>query len=493
MNSPDNRQFDLEKYNYLLNGLECIELKLSELKLENHEIRIDSEFFQKEYIKLYEKLNNSVELGDIVYMSDVSSNGSFSKVKNILSDVNEKVIPYIRSSNVGETFIDLENTNKISKESHEQLKLSQTKKLDVIMARKGKIGGASIVLDNEINCNCNENVIKLSINDKEKYNPYYMLAFLNSKYGLKQTERISTGNVQPWISIYQIRKMKLVELSNIFQLKIEEIIKKAYTLRNNNKREYDLAENLLKEKLGLKYIDEVKQNKTEKNFLDTFVKYGRIDSEFFEKKYEILDQCLSNQNSKKLSDIVNIKKSIEPGSDAYISNGVPFIRISNFSKYGIKDTDIYLDEKKYELEKLKPKKNTILLSKDGTIGIAYKVEEDLNIITSGAIIHLILKDSELDIDYLTLVLNSDIVKMQAERSSGGSIIKHWRSEDIKNVKVPVLPSQIQNEISSKVKKSFLMRKESERLINLASKSIEIAIEVSESEALEYLEKNISEI
>lgn len=110
-------------------------------------------------------------------MSDVSSNGSFRFVQDTLNDNYPKVIPYIRSGNVGETFINSNDLIKISQEAHSVLKLSVTKLYDVMMARKGKIGGASIITERETNFNCNENVIKLSIEDKEKYNPFYFTAF----------------------------------------------------------------------------------------------------------------------------------------------------------------------------------------------------------------------------------------------------------------------------------------------------------------------------
>ena len=37
----------------------------------------------------------------------------------------------------------------------------------------------------------------------------------------------------------------------------------------------------------------------------------------------------------------------------------------------------------FDIPELKPKKDTILFSKDGSIGIAYKVQSDLNVFTSG--------------------------------------------------------------------------------------------------------------
>ena len=183
-----------------------------------------------------------------------------------------------------------------------------------------------------------------------------------------------------------------------------------------------------------------------------------------------------------------MQKSIEPGSDYYLKEGVPFVRVADLTKFGVIEPSIYLDKDIFK-EVIRPKQDTILMSKDGSIGIAYKVEKDEDFITSGAILHLqIINDSILP-DYLTLVLNSKIVQMQAERDSGGSIIQHWKPSEISNVVIPILPMEKQLEISQLVQESFRLRSESKRLLNVAKTAVEIAISENEETALNYLKEN----
>ena len=138
---------------------------------------------------------------------------------------------------------------------------------------------------------------------------------------------------------------------------------------------------------------------------------------------------------------------------------------------------------------IRPKQDTILMSKDGSIGIAYKVEKDEDFITSSAILHLQIIDDNILPDYLTLVINSKVVQMQAERDAGGSIIQHWKPSEISNVVIPILPMEKQQEISQKVQESFRLRNESKRLLNVAKTALEIAITESEEEAIHYIEEN----
>ena len=212
-----------------------------------------------------------------------------------------------------------------------------------------------------------------------------------------------------------------------------------------------------------------------------------MDAEYYQPKYDDLFSRLSKFETKRLGDIVQIRKSIEPGSEAYQNQGIPFIRVSNLSKFGFSDTEIHLSPDEYG-DVIRPKQNTILLSKDGSVGIAYKVEQDMDVITSGAILHLTITDNEFMPDYLTLVLNSVIVGMQAERDAGGSIIQHWKPSEIENVIIPKLSQEIQQEITNKVKESFALRRESKRLLDLAKTAVETAIEQGENAALRLLDR-----
>lgn len=136
------------------------------------------------------------------------------------------------------------------------------------------------------------------------------------------------------------------------------------------------------------------------------------------------------------------------------------------------------------INRLKPRKNDILFSKDGSVGQAYCLKEDADLITSGAILRLTVKSSH-DIlpEYLTLVLNSLLVKMQADRDIGGSIIMHWRIQEIRNILIPIIEIKTQTAISDLVQESFKLKSESEKLLALAKQAVEVAIEQSEEEAM----------
>lgn len=240
-----------------------------------------------------------------------------------------------------------------------------------------------------------------------------------------------------------------------------------------------LAMYLLLKELGL--IDDMPQrNKvvtTEKKLSATFFASGRLDAEYYQPKYDYLDSQLAQLPTQRLGELVEVRKSIEPGSEAYQTEGIPFVRVSDLNKFGLETPSVCLDRTTYATAP-RPQKDTILLSKDGSVGIAYKLDTDTDMITSGAILHLSVKEKEVLPDYLTLVLNSPIVKMQAERDAGGSIIQHWKPSEIEQVIIPILPPDMQQKLSEQVSKSFELRREAGVLLSEAKGMVERAIEAT---------------
>ena len=78
------------------------------------------------------------------------------------------------------------------------------------------------------------------------------------------------------------------------------------------------------------------------------------------------------------------------------------------------------------------------------------------------------------------------MQLQAERDASGAIIQHWKPDDIANVVIPILPYDVQQDISTKVQESFALRRQAERLIQTAVRAVEIAIEEDEAAAMSYI-------
>ena len=206
----------------------------------------------------------------------------------------------------------------------------------------------------------------------------------------------------------------------------------------------------------------------------------RADAEYFQPKYEKIVSLIRTNGGTVLGDLATMKKGIEPGSESYQDEGKLFIRVSSLSKNGIEDKDQkYLSDELYQKLKknYEPKVGEILLTKDATPGVAYVMKEPIEGIVSGGILRLKLKNEKVENEYLALCLNSVIGQMQAKRDGGGSIIAHWRPEEIKNVLIPILSKPTQQKIADLVQKSHEARSKAKQLLEEAKNKVANLIEV----------------
>jgi len=471
----------------LLKGLEISILNLSEVKDNNETQRIDSEYFKEEYLDKIRELK-STKHQQLFELSSIKGG----KRLPLGEEFSLEGIPYIRAQDVKNNFIGFENSPRISEKLHLKLINYQTKRNDVLITNVGNsIGDTGIVKFNIEKCNLTENAVKII---SKKINPDYLFSFFQSKFGKFQIERETVGTAQPKLAIERIRKFIIPTVNNKFQDKISSIIKKSYLNKNQAKQSYNQAETLLLQEIGLQDFTPSKEPVNIKSFADSFAASGRLDAEYYQKKYEDVVNTVKNKPFDVLSNLVEIKKSIEPGSKNYVEEGLPFMRVADLSKNGLSEPQKYISshfvkENQNKVNDLKPKKGTILFSKDGSVGIAYHLRQDYNGITSGAILHLNVKDESSVIpEYLTLALNSKIVQMQAERDAGGSIILHWRSSEIENVVVPIIDYKKQQQIAELIEQSFTLKKQSAHLLEVAKRAVEIAIEEDEKVALVFIKK-----
>lgn len=439
-------------------------------------MRMESEFYISEQnVYLYSKI-----AGDIVSFVQYGTSKE-------LNEINEGY-PVLRLNEFESVFISkpAKYCNLLDEADYISLKL---RKDDVLICRTNgnpKLVGKSALVPKDYEYAFASYLFRVRPNRKYIY-PATLVSYLNSKFGRAEIEKYSMVGNQANFSPAKFREISIPIFSQQFNLEIEELTYKAFGKLEGANSQYYNAEGILLESLGI-YEFETNKNTISKKLSSSFLLSGRLDAEYYQPQYDELFEQLSQVKCKRLGDLITLQKSIEPGSDFYQSEGLPFVRVADLTKFGITKPSIYLDKEIFK-DVIRPMKDTILMSKDGSIGIAYKVEKDENFITSGAILHLQTIDSNILPDYLTLVINSKVVQMQAERDAGGSIIQHWKPSEISNVVIPILPMEKQQEISQKVQESFRLRNESKRLLNVAKTAVEIAISEGEETALKFLKEN----
>lgn len=495
--SPSVKPFNEAKYKALMDGLECSEIRFNKIHNWNPIFRIDAEFYNKRAITIDTQIRKMPHL--CLNKEDVVS-GPFGSTLKSASYLAEGPIPFIRIENIkGGFYVDTLNIMYISEEDNNRIKNSALRLDDIVLSKVGNSIGYFARIDKRTPyCNISENNIGIKLGTYQESFKHYLVAYLNCSFAQKLVARRTSGNAQPKLNVGDMCLIPIPTFSDAFYKVISNLIIDSENLIATSQEKYRYAEKMLDSTIDMVDRSSTKIITSLKSLSESFLTSGRLDAEYYQPKYDELFTSLKKHTTQLLGGkdgIVIIKKSIEPGSDSYCDEGIPFVRVSDVTKYGISEPSIKLPcNIVAEPNKLYPKRNTILFSKDGSVGIAYKMEKDTEVITSGALLHLTVKNPlEILPDYLTLVLNSPIVQLQAERDSNGAIIQHWKPSDIENVIIPILDIETQQEIASKVQDSFALRRKSEQLLENAKQAVELAIGLGEEKAMEWLKCKNAEV
>jgi restriction endonuclease S subunit len=435
--------------------------------------RMDAEYYQPKYLSAHYELAR-LNVRQLTSFCSYIKKGIFD-----LSPDNycEQGIPFVRTTEIKKEIADFDSAVYIPEEVHKKYKKTELQSGDIVFTKIGaNIGDSSILPTLYKRYNFSQNVAGAKIKQNE-INPYYLAAYLSSKYGKFQLKRVQMLSGQGKLELADIRNMLIFNADEGNQESIAVIYKKTEELVLESKKLYSQAEQILLEELGLKDLD-LKDDLFYTTTLKEVKDNNRMDTEYYMPKYEKLMEHIFNFEHIPLGKLAKFKKGVEPGSDKYFKTGKPFLRVSNLSKFEIiNNNQKYLENNLYmQLKKsYEPKKGEILLSKDATPGVAYVLKESIEGIISSGILKLEVALS-IKNEYLALVINSQVGQMQMKRDSSGSIINHWKIDQIKNLEIPLLTHDTQKKIENLCCESFLKRKEAKQLLEQAKHKVEEMIE-----------------
>ena len=180
-------------------------IKLSELQRFK---RLDAEYYQPEYLKYNEKLKKigSVRLGDKQYAKVTDG------IHASIDFDAESGIRCLSAQSVKKGYFDLSANTFISKEQNDSNLKTSLRVGDVIVSSVGTIGNCAVVTEGMLPANADRHVGIIRTTDK--INPYYLCAFLNSRFGQFQTTREATGNVQQNLFIDKMTEILVPILPN---------------------------------------------------------------------------------------------------------------------------------------------------------------------------------------------------------------------------------------------------------------------------------------
>lgn len=310
-------------------------------------------------------------------------------------------------------------------------------------------------------------------------------------------ERLQTGNVQPWLNLSQIKKLRIPVFSKELQLTTEKIIKKSFELSEQSKSLYSEAENLLLEELGLKDWKPKHQLSYVKNYSDA-QQAERLDAEYFQPKYEeIINAIMSYQNG---FDIVNNQFDLINGKtpDSYsdFEDEIQVLKTKQIHKQCILYNDLSYSKKK-NISILLQEKDVLLASMGvgslGRTGIFYNFETSKKT-SIDSTIKIFRKSGSIEPEVLQVFFNSIIGQEYIYKYVVGSTgIISVKSDMLQNIKIPIILPDVQKKISDSILESHKSYKKSKSLLSIAKKAVEMAIEKSEEQASSWIDKELEKL
>jgi len=233
-------------------------------------LRLDAEYYQPEYLEVAKILQSTHHKNFDEVVSNII-NGA-----EIREYVEEDGLPYLRVSDIKEFFIDLSSVVYVTKES----KIKQNIKLkedDILLSRSGSLAIAAVVTPDLSDSIISSHLMRIPVRG---INPYFLVTFLNSKFGKAQIMQRNNGTIVPEINHPSLKSLSVPILSEDTQKEIEKIVRNAYEKVQESNKIYSQAENLLLEELGMKDF-EIEDDLSYIVNLSEVKSANRADAEYF--------------------------------------------------------------------------------------------------------------------------------------------------------------------------------------------------------------------
>ena len=486
----------------LLERLSIKEIFINTVKL-TELIRLEADFYTSDSIKFKKSVTGEKIIDLVQYGTS--------------EELNEESLgyPVLRLNEFESNFIKSPDKycNKISEEVYQSLKLYKN---DVLICRTNgnpKLVGKSAIVQKDFEYAYASYLFKIRPK-KELINSATLVTFLNSKYGRLEIEKYSMVGNQANFSPAKFKEISIPIFENKFNLIIDDLTFQSSELLLKSQELYSQAETLLLQEIG---FDEsllpskqeitgsnpdwittsmiaktgIEPNINVKSFKESFGVTGRLDAEYYQKKYEQYEELVT-KNKKGYSYIKNEFEHIKAISKKD-KLGYNYIEIGDVNVGdGLCTFNYVLSEDLPANAKTIVKKGDILISNvrpyRGAVTIIDFEIDDL--IVSGAF--TVLREKENSIfsnEVLKVLLRTKTYKDWLLKFNVGTSYPVIKDDDVLNLPIPFISEDTQKNITKKIQESQNLKKQSEQLLEIAKKAVEIAIEENEEVAMAFIKAN----
>lgn len=453
-------------------------------------LRIDSEHYLRKYKNILHKISSKkhARLSDLISTPVITGHTPSMKVDKYYGGN----VKFIKTDNLRVNKISGDFSDTLTQEGDNTISRSRLKEGDIVTTIIGAtheiVGRTSIIQKEILPANINQNIALIRPN-KDLINPNYLNIFLNTSYGrnLLYWQSRQTGQVN--LNCREVERV-YVPLFPDLETRINELVGLIEKGKILIQEAHNKSEKLLLDTLGLQNFQPSKEAVNIKSFSESFIHSGRLDAEYYQVKYDELENSIKQYSSFEV--IRNIRtdnfRGLQP---EYVENGA--LSVIN-SKHILENTLDYENFEKTDSAKWESQERARVFQGDiltyttgANIGRTQVYLNEDKAIASNHVNILRLK-KQYNPYYVGFVMNSLVGRMQTEKLSAGSAQAELYPKDIDQFLIPFCPTATQHEIVALVQQAYELKRQSEYLLKVAKTTIEIAIEQDEETALAYIEK-----
>ena len=407
------------------------------------------------YLFVKNRLKDCLDLHTV--LSDDVTSGSTPPYWFFKKKYDEEVIPYVKTSAILRDFINLNDLHFIHPDYHyKRLKRSITHPYNVIFSMTGKFMGKAALCPPQIKeLNMTQNSVVLRCKSPEE--SAFICIYLNSTINQTQIRGLYSITKQKYLNQGNVRRLKVLEYSLAYKddvklylqnlqasydavISIQNTIKKFDQILGFDERAFDLNVDFT---MKLSELD--KKIFTPVNYRKDFI--------------EAIRKFKKGLDMRRL-DVFEPKKGNEIGSKNYLSDGIPFIKTSDYTNFGVDyQPNHYCSTSIYEEMEQNLQRGDILFTKDGKIGQTAIIEESAKIVYSSGSIRL-RASSENERYWIFLLLSSVYGRILFERWTViASTMAHLRKDFFEDFRVPIIDEGIKSELVCELKTAFRKKKE----------------------------------
>lgn len=438
--------------------------------------RFESAYYYFSKIIKEESLANGVVYTKLNDLCTLISDGEHSAIPR----QKELGVRYLYGRNVKDGIVNFDpNTDSsyITESNYQKFTRIHLKENDILLTIVGTIGKTALYKQEYIGtAGIPRHIAKIRLRKDSEISPEYIVAFFLSKLGKWQLNNITTGNIQPLLSIGNIEKL---DIPIIKQELHDEITLKEQKFLDCETKALQLlckAQQLFYTRIGIDFKSIAKENTFSVKKSD----FANADLWTPMYSYPLYVNTLKAIQNKwqtiSIGAIAELRKGDEVGSDAYISylykhkTDVPFVRTSDIVNYEIDQyPDFFIPKEIYEELGQDIITGDILFTNDGKIGQVGIVTEYDKLILQSHIRRIRLNNSAkrlgLSPEYVFLALTiKEIGIYQAKRYTVIQSTIPTMSNNLVKVEIPILDESTIAEITDLVKQAFKLKDEKKRLI-----------------------------